>query len=153
MDAAKQAAWSFEMFRTNSQKTDQLDEAGRRVLRAAAASLEETEAAASSQFLLTRVRAAIREEARRREEAGSWLSLIFVARRAVPAMALVTLLAGAITAWSAFNPPVAQNSVDDEAIIEGPGPGVEQTVLAGATLSQDDVINIVVDREYGRNGR
>ena len=140
------------MFRTNSQKTDQLDEAGRRVLRAAAASLAETEAAASSPFLLTRIRAAIREEAQR-EEAGSWLSLIFVARRAVPAMALVTLLAGALTAWSAFNPPVAQTIADDEAIVEGPGPGVEQTVLAGATLSQDDVINIVVDREYGRNGR
>ena len=141
------------MFRNNSQKTDQLDEAGRRVLRVAAASLEETEAAASSPFLLTRIRAAIREEAQRREEAGSWLSLIFVARRAVPAMALVTLLAGALTAWSAFNPPVAQTNIDDEAIIEGPGPGVEQTVLAGTTLSQDDVINIVVDREYGRNGR
>jgi hypothetical protein len=141
------------MFKTNSQKTDQLDEAGRRVLRAAAASLEETEAASSSQFLLTRIRAGIREEAQHREEAGGWLSLIFVARRAVPAMALVTLLAGALTAWSAFNPPVAQPGVDDEAIIEGPGPGVEQTVLAGATLSQDDVINIVVDREYGRNGR
>jgi len=141
------------MFRRNSQKTDELDEAGRRVLRAATASLEETEAAASSPFLLTRIRAAIREEARRRAEAGSWLSLIFVARRAVPAMALVTLLVGVLTAWSAFNPPVAQNSVDDEAIVEGPGPGVEQTVLAGATLSQDDVINIVVDRDYGRNGR
>lgn len=141
------------MFRTDNRETDQLDEAGRRVLRAAAASLEETERAAASPFLLTRIRAAIREEAQRREEVGSWLSLIFVARRAVPAMALVTLLAGALTAWSAFNPPVAQTGVDDEAIIEGPGPGVEQTVLAGATLSQDDVINIVVDREYGRNGR
>ena len=141
------------MFSTNSQQTDQLDEAGRRVLRCAAASLEETEAAASSQFLFTRIRAAIREEAQRREEGGGWLSLIFVARRAVPAMALVTLLAGALTAWSAFTPPVTQPGVDDEAIIEGPGPGVEQTVLAGATLSQDDVINIVVDREYGRNGR
>ena len=141
------------MFRTNNLKTDELDEAGRRVLRAAAASLEETEAAASSPFLLTRVRAAIREEARPREEAGSWLSLIFVARRAVPAMALVTLLAGGLTAWSAFNPPVVQPGVDDEAIVEGPGPGVEQTVLAGTTLSQDDVINIVVDRDYGRNGR
>ena len=141
------------MFKTNSQKTDELDDAGRRVLRAAAASLEETEAASSSPFLLTRVRAAIREEARPHEEAGSWLSLIFVARRAVPAMGLVALLAGALTVWSAFNPPVAQTGIDDEAIIEGPGPGVEQTVLAGAALSQDDVINIVVDREYGRNGR
>ena len=141
------------MFGTNSQKTDQLDEAGRRVLRAAAASLKETELAALSPFLLTRIRAAIRQEAQRRDEAGSWLSLIFVARQAVPAMALVTLLAGALTAWSALNPPVVQTGIDDEAIIEGPGPGVEQTVLAGATLSQDDVINIVVDREYGRNGR
>src|SRR5258706_14112097 len=131
MDAANTPHGVLKMFRTNSQKTDQLDEAGRRVLRAAAASLEETEAAASSPFLLTRIRAAIREEARRREETGSWLPLIFVARRAVPAMWLVALLAGALTAWSAFNPPIAPTSVDDEAIIEGPGPGVEQTVLAG----------------------
>src|SRR2546423_11819747 len=140
------------MFRTSSQKTDQLDDAGRRVLRAAAASLEETEAAASSQFLLTRIRATIREEGQRREESGSWLSLIFVARRAVPAMALVTLLAAALTAWSAFNPPVVQTGIDDEAIIEGPGPGVEQTVLAGGTLFQDYVINILVDRTYVGKG-
>lgn len=141
------------MFKTNRQQTAKVDEAGRRVLRAAAASLEEIEAASSSPFLFTRIRAAIREEAGRREEAGSWLSLIFVARRALPVMALVTLLVGGLTMWSAINPPTAQPMVDDEAIIEGPGPGVEQTVLAGAALSQDDVINIVVDREYGRNGR
>ncbi len=141
------------MFKTNSAKVDQVDEAGRRVLRAAAASAEEIEAAATSPFLLTRIRSAIREEAQRREAAGGWLSLIFVARRAVPAMALVALLAGALTAWSAFNPPMGQLTAEDEGIIEGPGPGVEQTVLAGANLSQDDVINIVVDREYGRNGR
>lgn len=140
------------MFRLNSQRINELDDAGRRVLRAAAASLEETERAASSPFLFARIRAAIRE-GNQRAEVGSWLSLIFVARRAVPAMALVTLLVGALTAWSAFNPPATQSSADDEAIIEGPGPGVEQTVLAGASLSQDDVINIVVDREYGRNGK
>jgi hypothetical protein len=141
------------MFKTNNQRINELDDAGRRVLRAAAASLEETEAAASSPFLFARIRAAIREEGQPREEAGNWLSLIFVARRAVPAMALVTLLVGALTAWSAFNPPAVPNSFDEEALIEGPAPGVEQTVLAGAALSQDDVINIVVDREYGRNGR
>jgi hypothetical protein len=140
------------MFKTNSRRISELDDAGRRVLRAAAASLEETEAAASSPFLFARIRAAIRDR-NQREEAGNWLSLIFVARRAVPAMVLVTLLVGALTAWSAFNPPAVQTSFDEEALIEGPGPGVEQTVLAGTTLSQDDVINIVVDREYGRNGR
>ncbi len=140
------------MFR-NSRKTDQLDDAGRRVLRSAAASLEETEAAASSPFLFGRVRAAIRAGDHKRGEASGWLSLIFVARRALPAMALVTLLVAVLTAWSAFNRPAIQANVEDEALIEGPGPGVEQTVLAGATLSQDDVINIVVDRDYGRNGR
>lgn len=141
------------MFKPSSKKIDELDEAGRRVLRAAAASLEETEAAASSPFLYRRIRAAIRADNQKREEATGWLSLIFVARRAVPAMALITLLVAVLTVWSAFAPTTTQNSPDDEALIEGPGPGVEQTVLAGSTMSQDDVINIVVDRDYGRNGR
>ena len=141
------------MFKSNSQRINELDDAGRRVLRAAAASLEDTEAAATSPFLFARIRQAIRGDSARREEPGNWLSLIFVARRAVPAMAMITLLVGALTLWSAITPPIAQNAADEEALIEGPGPGVEQTVLAGSSLSQDDVINIVVDRDYGRNGR
>jgi hypothetical protein len=142
------------MFKANTQKNEELDRAGRLLLMAASGTEEDADAAASSPFLFTRVRAAISEERQRREESGNWLSLILVARRAVPAMAMVALLAAILTAWSAqLGNPAAPN-FDEDALFETPGPGVEQTVLADASnLSQDDVFNIVVERDYGRNGR
>jgi hypothetical protein len=142
------------MFKADSQKNEELDRAGRLVLRAAAGGEEDVEAAASSPFLFTRVRAAIAEEEQRREESGNWLSLIFVARRAVPAMALITLLV-AILVWSSqIGGPTAPSNFDEETLLGTPGAGVEQTVLADSNgLSQDDVFNIVVDRDYGRNAR
>jgi hypothetical protein len=140
------------MFASDPKRNDQLDRAGGMVLRAAACDETESEAA-DSPFLFTRVRAAIAEEQRRREETGGWLSIFFVARRAVPAMALITLLVAILTAWSAqLGAP--QSGFDDEALFGSPGAGVEQTVLAdNNALSQDDVFNIVVDREYGRSAR
>ena len=140
------------------EKTQQLDEEvdriGRLVLRAASNSQAETEAASAAPFLFNRVRAAITEEQRRRVDAGSWLSMMFVARRAVPAMAVVTVLVAILTAWSAQLSMVTPANFDEEALFGTPGPGVEQTVLADRnSLSQDDVFNIVLDREYGRNTR
>src|SRR5258706_12781917 len=85
------------MFRVNRQNDDQLDCAGRLVLLAAARNDDEVEAAASSPFLYTRLRARISEEARRRQDAGSWGSVLFVARRASPAMALVAILPAILT--------------------------------------------------------
>ncbi|HYT49045.1 MAG TPA: hypothetical protein VEL78_01550 [Pyrinomonadaceae bacterium] len=143
------------MFKTNSQNSEELDRAGRLVLRSASVSEEEVDAAASAPFLFTRVRAAINEERRRREESGSWLSLILVARRAVPVMALVTILAAVITIWSAgINLSSTPAQIDDEALFGSTDPGVEQTVLArGNGLSRDEVFNIVVDRNYGANAK
>src|SRR5712692_8647981 len=107
------------MFKSNQEKDEQLDRAGRIVLRAAASDEAECDAAASSPFLFTRVRAAIAEEQRRREDAGGWLSIFFVARRAVPAMALVTLLAAILTVWSAqLGAPASP--VDDDALFGAP---------------------------------
>src|SRR2546423_11827476 len=88
------------MFESNSHKTEKLDQAGKLILMAAAASESELEAAASSPFLFTRVRAGINEERRRREESSGWVSLIQIAWRAVPAMALVAILAAVPTGWS-----------------------------------------------------
>ena len=143
------------MFKVNGQKNEELDRAGRLVLMAASGSEEEVEAAASSPFLFTRVRALIAEERRRREESWSWLSLILVARRAVPAMALVAILAAVLTIWSAgmsVSSTPAQS--DDEALFGTVDPGVEQTVLASRNgLSRDEVFNIVVDRNFGVNGK
>lgn len=143
------------MFKTNSQNNEELDRAGRLVLRAASGSEEVIEAAASSPFMSTRVRAAIAEERRRREDSGNWLSLILVARRAVPVMALVAILAAVLTVWSAgFSVSSTPSQVDDEALFGTADPGVEQTVLAGKNgLSRDEVFNIVVDRNYGVNGK
>ena|SRR6266850_306889 len=142
------------MFKSNAHGNEELDRAGKRILMAATASDDDTEAAAASPFLFTRVRAGITEESRRREEAGSWLSLIQVARRAVPAMALVAILAALLTVWSTQISVPATPQADDEALIGAFDPGVEQTVLASRNgLSSDDVFNIVVDRNYGATGK
>lgn len=139
------------MFESNSPKTEELDRAGKLVLMAATASESEIEAAASSPFLFTRVRAGINEERRRRQESSGWLSLIQVAWRAVPAMALVAILAAILTVWSSQSAVVSTPQTDDEPLIGALDPGVEQTVLTSRNgLSRDDVFNIVLDRNYGK---
>ena len=141
------------MLKSNSPRDEELDRIGRLVLKSAAASESEIEAAATSPFLFTRVRAAINDERREREESPGWLSLIQVAWRAVPAMALVAIMTAALTVWSTQTPvaPVAQT--DDEPLI-ALDPGVEQTVLASRNgLSRDEVFSIVVDRNYEANSK
>jgi hypothetical protein len=142
------------MFKSNSPKNEELDRVGKLVLKAASASESEIEAASSSPFLFTRVRAAINEERRGQEDPRGWLSLIQVAWRAVPAMALVATLAAVLTVWSANSAlaPVAQ--ADDEPLIGTLDPGVEQTVLTSRNgLSREEVFNIVVDRNYEANSK
>ncbi len=141
------------MFESNPEQNEQLDRAGRMVLRAAAADEAETEAAAVSPFLFTRVRAAIAEEQRRVEDAGGWLSIFFVARQAIPTMALIALLTAILTVWSAqLGAPASP--ADDDALFGAPGAGVEQAVLADRNgLPPDEVFNIVVDRNYERGAR
>lgn len=141
------------MFRANDQRNEELDRAGKVVLRSAVAREEDIEAAATSPFLFTRVRAAISGEQRADEDAGGWLSMILVARRAVPAMALVATLAAILTVWSAgFNSTAAQ--ADSEGLFGMPDPGVEQSVLASRNgLSRDEIFNIVVDRNYEVKGK
>ena len=143
------------MFESNDHKNQELDRVGKLVLIAATASEADTEAAAAAPFLLTRVRAAIADEDRRRAESGGWLSLIQVAWRAVPAMALVAILAAVLTVWSTrVTAPAASPADDDQPLIGALDPGVEQTVLTSRNgLSRDEVFNIVVDRNYGANGK
>jgi hypothetical protein len=135
------------MFRANRQNEDQSDRAGRLVLLAAARNDDEAEAAASSPFLFAGVRARISQEERRRQEAGSWVSLLLVARRAIPVMALVAVLAAILTVWS-MRPSAtpAGYGLEDEALTDTRDPGVEQTILTRNALSRDEVFTIVVDR-------
>jgi len=143
------------MFKIKRPRNEELDRLGKVILRSAVAEEKSMEAAASSPFLFTRIRAAIVEKKRQEEEAGGWLSMIFVARRAVPAMALVATLAAVLTVWPA-GPALtgASTQSDDEALFGMPGPGVEQTVLTSRNgLSRDEIFNIVVDRNYEMKGK
>lgn len=72
------------------------ERAGREVLRAACATDEETQQAVASPFLYARIRARIAAEQQARERTGdaaSAVKLWAVARRAIPALALVAILA------------------------------------------------------------
>jgi len=133
------------MFKTNKQNKNELDRAGRIVLFAASRNDEEAEAAAASPFLFARVRAAI-SEAEQQGEAG-WLPLLFVARRAVPAMALIAILTAILTVWSIRPFATATGyGLEDEALSDTHDPGVEQTILTRNALSRDEVFSLVVDR-------
>ena len=137
------------MLKKNSQKKEELDRAGRFVLQAWVADDSDIEAAAMAPFLFTRIRAAIATGRREQEDSG-WLPLILVARRVIPAMALMALLAAVLTFWPLNN---SRSTATDEEVLFGPAePGVEQTVLASRNgLSREEVFNIVVDRNYGVN--
>lgn len=142
------------MFKANRQNKEQLDRAGRLVLLAAARNDDEVEAAASSPFLYTRLRAAISEEKRRQEETGGWLSLLFVARRAIPAMALIAVFSAMLMMWSIQpSAPAGLFGLEDEALSDTRDPGVEQTILSRNTLSRDEVLGIVVDTSGGRSSK
>jgi hypothetical protein len=138
------------MSRSQQQLTDeQLDRVGQTLVRAAI-NEEAGAQAAAAPFLYTRLRARIKaEQARRAEADEGWLALLFVARRAVPALTAVTVLVLALMLWLASGgsaPPT--NGFNDEAFFDARETGVEQTVLAGSSnLSRDDVLNIVVERE------
>ncbi len=134
---------------------DELDRAGRLILNAAVAPESEVEAAASSPFIFTRIRAGIAEERAREDRAGNWSSLILAARRAVPAMALIAILAAVLTVWPALFGGSGAPAPADEEVLFGPAePGVEQTVLTSRHgLSRDEVFNIVVDRNYEGNSK
>lgn len=115
------------------------------IISAASRNDEEAEAAASSPFLLTRVRASI-AEAERRDDAAGWLPLLLVARRAIPAMALIAILAAILTVWSlSSGVPPSGFGIFEDALADTRDPGVEQTVLTKNALSREEVFNLVVD--------
>jgi hypothetical protein len=115
------------------------------IVSAAARNDEAAEAAASSPFLLTRVRASI-AEAEQRDDSAGWLPLLFVARRAVPAMALIAILAAILTVWSlSLSAPPPGFGVFEDALADTRDPGVEQTILTKNALSRDEVFSLIVD--------
>lgn len=72
---------------------ERLDLTGQMLIRSAGASEDDREAAASDSMLFARIRGQIAAERRKREEAvDPWMPILVIARRAVPAMAIITLI-------------------------------------------------------------
>ena len=139
------------MFGKNPQNDEQLDRFGKLVLRAAAADEQEIEAASTAPFLFTRIRARI-AEGQRGEDATGWQSLPLIAWRAIPAMALIAMLAGGLTIWTAEpNTTPVGFGIYEDALADTTNPGIEQAVLNQNSLSSDDVLTIVVERGNREN--
>jgi anti-sigma-K factor RskA len=126
---------------------EHLDRTGRELVRASTSPETEAEAFASSPFLYTRIRARIAAERERRAEKESWLALLGVVWRAVPAMALVAIFALVMFVSASFNrqPSVASN---DYTILGTSNTGVENVVFADSrNMSSDDVLATIMSED------
>lgn len=89
---------------------EQMDEAGRAVLRAAAITQREAETAVSSPFLYAKIRARIAEE---NQKENRTLSILDIFKRAIPALAFIAIMT-TLAFWFTpknitTNPPVSNN--------------------------------------------
>lgn len=119
---------------------ERLDRLGRALVRASAMNEAEAEAAASNDFLYARVRSRIEQ----REARESWLVTLKVVWRAVPAMALVAVLAVAL-----FISASLRAGSSDALSYESPlDIGTEGVVFADArNMSSDDVLATILSED------
>lgn len=141
----------------NKGETDErLERLGRAIVRAAAeANAAEAEAVAASPFLYARLRTRINAEAERRAGGETWLTLLGVFWRSVPAMALVAVFAFILFWTSSLGTTTASPGVlSDEALMDAGDAGIESVVFAERRpLSSDDVLATILhedEREVSR---
>ncbi len=123
---------------------EQLDRIGREVVRTSAKNEMEAESAAASPFLYARVRARIAAERKRREAGENWLSLLTVARRAVPAMALSAAIAFGVFQFGG-NTSFEQSFDDDDVLFAANDTGVGRVVFDDTdALSNDEMLDTIM---------
>jgi hypothetical protein len=135
-------------------RKERLERVAHEVVRAAAAGEAEAAAVAASPFLYARVRARIEEERRRREEGEGWLALFGVAWRAVPAMALVAVLALALFLSSGAGELTPGFGLGAETMLGERDGDFEQVVLADTRTPSNDedaVLSTIIGE--GENSR
>lgn len=133
----------------NLETDERLDRLGGQLMRANALSEAEAESIVSSPFLYARLRARINSERVRREEGESWLTMLRVFWRAVPAMALVAVCALALF-WSMATTTLTTGGFVTEAIINSPDAGIERTVFTdNQSLTSDDVLATILNKDDG----
>ena len=125
-------------------RDEQLDRMGRELVRASVSDEVEVEAASASPFLYTRLKARINAELERRVERESWLAVLGVVWRVVPAMALVAVFALVMFVSANLNrqPSVVSN---DYTLLGTSSTEVENVVFADTrNMSSDDVLATIV---------
>lgn len=132
-------------------RKERLGRVAREVVRASAEGEGAAEEVADSTFLYARVRARIEEERRRREEGEGWLALFGVAWRAVPAMALVAVLALALFISAEVGDRTQGFGLGADALLVERDEEFEQVVLTDrrTTPSNDEVLSTIMGEEEG----
>jgi len=136
---------------TGNQKSrkrdEELDRVGRGLVRASVLHEAEVEAAASSPFLYTRIKARINAELERRSERESWLAVLGVVWRAVPAMALVAVFALVMFVSANINRQTTVAS-NDYTLVGTSSTEVESVVFADSrNMSRDDVLETIMSED------
>ena len=141
----------------DTHRKELLNQAGREILRAAQATDEETRQAAAAPFLYARIRARI-EEGKQQQVLSESRLMWLVARRAVPALALIAVFA--LSSFWVFGnrvaaPPdfssldVTADSTPLEPILSGRQPALVTSACSIATkdeclVSTSDVVSILM---------
>jgi hypothetical protein len=138
-----------------------VDRLGRQIIRAAGLSDDERDRAASSPMLYARIRAQIAlEQSGTTEIYGSWFGMILAAWRAIPVMAIITIIAVGLF-WLAS----ASNKVDrprgpevapaQSASAEGLGPVSACSISSKEEcgISTEDVLATMIDQGREDGGR
>jgi hypothetical protein len=126
---------------------DELDSLGKEIIRISKASNEEIEASISSPFLYARLRARISSEQERLELKDSWSIFLIVAKRAIPAMALVTVFAFGVFWFDSIenlNSSITRSG--EEATIEVSQEDMDYVVFTREenSISNDEIIETIV---------
>jgi uncharacterized membrane protein affecting hemolysin expression len=126
---------------------EQLDRLGRELVRASAMNEAEGEQVAASPFLYTRLRSRINAEREQREEGERWSTMLRVIWRAIPAMAMVAILAVTLFLSSNFGTQQA-GVVSVEDLLDTQGAEVESVVFAdNRSLSSDEVLATILNED------
>jgi hypothetical protein len=122
-----------------------LDRLGRDLLRASAMKPEEADEAASSPFLLARIRAGVAAEQKRRAAPYGPLTLL-AARRAIPVMILIAV----VSAVSLLLATAGPGSASFETIAEASACSVttrEVVASEGCAMTDEEVLATIVSRD------
>lgn len=131
----------------DSRSEEQLDQLGQEIVRASAMNEAEGERVAASPFLYARLRSRINAEREQREEGERWGAMLRVIWRAIPAMAMVAILAVTMFLSSNFGTQqIGVASVEDA--MDGQGAEVESVVFAdNRQLSSDEVLATILNED------